>query len=392
MGKVVKMKAKKLDNKKIIIYTIIAVIVIALIIITVVYNSNKNFRNFMDKYIFFKDVSEENLPIIEIDYNSNTNVIPYGKNICVLKENTLTQYDLSGKEEKQVKIEISNPIYDVNGKYMVIGEKNNQKIYLINGDHIVWEGSIEGNLTKITVNKNGYVTAIVSGTTYKSVIITYNEKGSELFKSYLSSTIAVDACISPDNNNLAYAEISTSGTAIQSKIKVISVSEAKEKNTEPKFTYTASQGNLIMRIKYQDKNQLVCMYEDSIHIIQNDEDKELLKLNEDGKQIEFADINLDNFAFRSYEQSTGLFKADTIVEIKGTSSQKESVYTTENVAKDVKCYGNIIALNLGAEVEFVNTNGWLVKHYTSSQVIRDIVICDGLAGIIYRDKIELVTL
>ena len=99
MGKVINMKAKKLDNKKIIIYTIIALIVIALIIVTVVYNSNKNFRNFMDKYIFFKDVSEENLPIIEIDYNSNTNVIPYGKNICVLKENTLTQYDLSGKAE-----------------------------------------------------------------------------------------------------------------------------------------------------------------------------------------------------------------------------------------------------------------------------------------------------
>lgn len=387
MGKVVNMQTKKLNHRKVIITSIITVLVLACIIIAVIYNSNKGFRDFMDKYIFLKNVSEENLPIIELDYSSNKNVIPYGKYICILADNTLTQYNSLGKQEKQVKIEITNPIYDVNGKYLVIGEKNNQKIYLLNGDHIVWEGSIEGNLSKISVNKNGYVSAIVTGTTYKSVIIAFDEKGNELLKSYLYKTMAVDSCISPDNNNLAYAEVSTSGTNIQSKIKVISTAE-----TEPKFTYTANQGSLIMKLKYIDKNQLLCMYDDSIHVMKDDQDTEIMKLNENGKQINFADINLDNFAFRSYEQSTGLFKADTIVEMKSTSGQKESIYRTEDVAKTMKSYGNVIALNLGAEVEFINTSGWLIKRYISSQVIMDIVICDGTAGIIYRDKIELITL
>ena len=387
MGKVVNMQNKKLNHRKVIITSIITVLVLTCIIIAVIYNSNKGFRDFMDKYIFLKNVSEENLPIIELDYSSNKNVIPYGKYICILADNTLTQYNSLGKQEKQVKIEITNPIYDINGKYLVIGEKNNQKIYLLNGDHIVWEGSIEGNLSKISVNKNGYVSAIVTGTTYKSVIVAFDEKGNELLKSYSSKTIAVDSCISPDNNNLAYAEVSTSGTTIQSKIKVISTAE-----TEPKFTYTANQGSLIMKLKYIDKNQLLCMYDDSIHVMKDDQDTEIMKLNENGKQINFADINLDNFAFRSYEQSTGLFKADTIVEMKSTSGQKESIYRTEDVAKTIKSYGNVIALNLGAEVEFINTSGWLIKRYISSQVIMDIVICDGTAGIIYRDKIELITL
>lgn len=387
MGKVINIEPKKLNHKKVIITTLITIIVLIVIVIAVIYNSNKSFRDFMDKYIFLKNVSAENLPTIEIDYNSNTNIIPYGKYICILAENTLTQYNSMGKKEKQLKIEISNPIYDVNGKYMVIGEKNNQKIYLINGDHIVWENSIEGNLSKISVNENGYVSAIVTGTTYKSVIIAFDEKGNELLKSYSSRTIAVDSCISPDNNNLAYAEISTTGTTIQSKVKIISKDE-----TEPKFTYTAPQGNMIMRISYKNKDKLICMYEDSIHVIQNGEDTEILKLNEDGKQINFADINLNNFIFRSYEQSTGLFKADTIIEMKSINGQKENIYRTEGVAKSMESYGDIIALNLGAEVEFVNASGWLVKRYISSQVIRDIVICDGLAGVIYSDKIELITL
>ena len=174
-------KKKNAQKARIIIIVTIALLLVG--ILAVVYNANKDFRNFMDKYILRKNVTEENLPTIEIDYNSNTNIIPYGKYICILAENTLSQYNASGKKENEVKIEIGNPIYAVEGKYLVIGEKDNQKLYLVTGEHIVWEKNIEGNLAKVSVNKNGYVSAIVTGTTHKSVIITYDAKGNELFKS-----------------------------------------------------------------------------------------------------------------------------------------------------------------------------------------------------------------
>ena len=346
----------------------------------------------MDKHIFRKDVTEENVPIIEIDYNSNTNIFTYGKYICVLAENTLNEYSSSGKKEKEVKIEINNPIYDVNGKYLVIAENNSQKIYLISDDHVIWEKNIDGNLNKVTVNKNGYVCAIVTGTTYKSVIITFDEKGNELFKSYLSNTIAVDAYVSPDNSEFAYAEVNNSGTVIQSNIKIISIKDVKEKNTEAKYTYNAPQDSLILRIKYQDKNQLICMYDDGIHKFESGVDVELVKLNEDNPKITFADIELDGHIFRTYEKSTGIFSADTVVEIQNTSNGKENVYTIEEVAKAVSSYNNVIAINLGDEVYFVDTNAWLIKRYTSSQVIEKIILGDGVAGIIYRDKIEIVNL
>lgn len=383
-------KKKNAQKARIIIIVTIALLLVG--ILAVVYNANKDFRNFMDKYILRKNVTEENLPTIEIDYNSNTNIIPYGKYICILAENTLSQYNASGKKENEVKIEIGNPIYAVEGKYLVIGEKDNQKLYLVTGEHIVWEKNIEGNLAKVSVNKNGYVSAIVTGTTHKSVIITYDAKGNELFKSYLASTIAVDSAISPDNSELAYAEVNTTGTAVQSSIKIISIDAVKEKNTEAKYTYTAPQNNLIMRIQYQDKNALVAMYEDGIHLFQNGTDTEILKLVEEGKKITFADIKLNNHVFRTVEKSTGLFQADTIIEIKNINTQKENMYTAEEVVKSVESYKNIIAINLGTEVEFIDTNGWLAKRYTSTQVIRNIVIGDGLAGVIYRDKIELINL
>ena len=74
------------------------------------------------------------------------------------------------------------------------------------------------------------------------------------------------------------------------------------------------------------------------------------------------------------------------------SNKNVKQYTVESVAKDIYTYGNIIALNLGTEIEFVNTEGWLVKRYISNQEITNIVVSDNMAGIIYRDKIEIINL
>ena len=393
MKKVIEFKQnKKINKKKIGVIIAISILAILLVVTIILYNGNKNFRNFMDKYIFRKNVTEENIPMIEIDYDSNINIIPYNKYICILAENTLSQYNSSGKKEKEVKIEINNPIYDTENKYLVIGEKDNQKLYLISEDHIIWEKSIDGNLSRVTVNKNGYVCAIVTGTTHKSVIITYDEKGNELFKNYLSNTIAIDACISPDNSDLAYAEINYSGTAIQSNIKIMSIKEATKTDVEPKYIYNALKNQLVLKIKYQNKDNLICMYDDSIYKINNGQSYEILSLNEEINKITFADIELNDFIFRTYEKSTGIFSADTVVELKNISNDKETVYTVEEVVKSVDCSNNIMAFNLGNEVDFVNTSGWLVKRYYSSQVIKNIVLGDGVAGIVYRDKIELINL
>ena len=339
-------------------------------------------------------VTEEKLVAIPIDYDSNVNVIAYNKYICVLAENMLRQYNPSGELANEINLEISNPIYDIDNRYLLISEKNSSKIYLIQDTKILWEKQVDGKVDKLDVNKNGYVTVILSGTTYKSVIVTYDSKGNELFKTYRSNTIALDATVSLDNEYLAFAEISTLGTTIQSNIKIISIEKAKEENPSDYivYSYEAPAGSLITNIEYQNKNKLICIYDDSIHTIENDNDVEIMRLDEDNKTITNADIRLNNHIYRAIEKVSGLFQANTVVEIVNTENKKQIVYTVEAVAKKLYCYDNIIAINLGQEVEFINTNGWLIKKYTSSQDIKAITIGSDIAGIIYSDKVEIINL
>ena len=384
---------KTLNKKKVIFSIIILIIIIVLVIVSSLYITNTSFRETMDKYVFRKSITENNLDYIEIDTENSPNIFAYDKYIVTLEKNTLTQYSQSGKKEGSLEIQVSDPIFDAEGKYLVVAEKNKQKIYLIYNDNIVWEKDIEGNISKINVNKNGYTSVIISGTTYKSVIAVYDKEGKELFKTYLSSTVAVDSSISEDNKYMSFGEVNTSGTLIQSSIKTVSIEKAKQTPSDSIInTYDAEQNDLIINIQYQDKNRLICMYNSSIHIIKDGKDEVLVSLNEKDNNITFSDIELSSNAYRIIEKSAGLFKSNSTVEIYNTTSKKQNIYNFNGVAKKVYSYGNIIAIDLGSEVLFINMNGWLIKKYNSAQDIKNIVLTDNLAGIVYRDKIEFINL
>ena len=385
-------KIKELNRKKVLITTIISILLIALIIIVCVYMANKTFRDLIDKYVLMKNVTENNVTSISIDESESNYVFAYDKYICVFNQNTLTAYNSSGKKEYELKVEISNPIIDTNNRFLLIAEKQKQKIYLISGSNIIWENELEGNISRVSVNKNGYASVILTGTTYKSIIETFDNTGKEMFKTYLSSSIAMDSDISYDNKYLSFAEVSTEGTVLQSMIKTISIQKAKETPSESIISsITSPSGSTIINLKYQDGNKIVCMYDDSICSIENGETQELFNLEEEGQKISFADIELNNFAFRIIEKSV-LLSTDSTVELINTSSKKVNLYTLDSVVKEVYTYDDVVALNLGSEVHFIGTNGWLIKKYTSSQEVRNIVINSNFAGIVYRDKIEIIEL
>lgn len=382
---------QKVNKKKIIIAIIIAIIVVTAIITIGLYNTNKQARTWIDKNIFRKEIQQDKAVTIEIAENQDSNIYAFNKYIGILDKTKFTIYGNTGNKENELEIQISNPIFNSANRFLAIAENKGQKLYLITDKEITWEAEVEGNISQILVNKNGYVAVVIVDTSYKTVIKMYNPQGKELFNTYLSSTRAVDVSISNDNKYLAIAEIDTSGTIIQSNIKVVSIDKASTDPTNSLVnTYKSEENKLITSIKYQEKNKLVCMYTDSIHEIANEKDETLIESKD--KKVIFQSILLNGNACQIEEKSSGLFTADSQVNIINIDSKSIKQYTADSIAKELYTYGNIMALNLGTEIEFINTDGWLVKRYVANQEITNIVVSDNLAGIIYRDKIEIVNL
>lgn len=383
---------KKVNKKKVIISITIAIVLIIFITITIIYANNKNVRNWIDKNIFQKEKTQNNLPSIEIEESDNSSIYAFNKYIGVLNKNNFNIYDSTGKEENKLTLEITKPIFNDDNRYLAVAEEKGQKLYLIEDKDIIWEKEIEGNISQISVNKNGYVAVSIVDTLHKTVIAMYDNKGDELFKIFLKSTRVASTSISEDNKYLAIAEIDTSGTIIQSNIKIFSIDDVKN-NTEnsAEKVYNGENNDLITNIKYQEKDKLLCMYTDKITVIKTDETVDTLQEYGD-KKVSFASIDLSNASVTIEEKSSGLFTADSIVNIINSDNKSTSLYTAEAVTKEIYTKNNIIALNLGSEVEFINTSGWLLKRYIAEQEVTNIVLSNSIAGIVYRDKIEIINL
>ncbi len=384
-------KNKTINAKKIILSILISILIVVIIVMVALYITNDEFRNWIDVEIFRKEISQEGVTTIELDEGESSNIYAFNKYIGILSKNRLSLYGSSGEEETNLEVQITNPLFDSANRFLVIGESNGQKVYVIEDKEVAWESEVEGNISKVCVNKNGYVAVIMTGTSYKSEVQVFDPEGNSLFISFLSYTMAVDASISNDNKYLAIAEVDTSGTIIQSNIRITSIEKAR---TDPRNSdennYKSEQNKLIVNIAYQDKDRIVCMYTDTITIIENGQESVIFD-NKD-KKITAQSIDLeDNFA-TIQEESSGIFSANSVINIVNVDSKNTQNYTVETSVKEMYTKGNIIALNLGTEVEFINTGGWLVKRYVANQEVSNVTVSDNIAGIVYRDKVEIINL
>lgn len=374
-------------KKKIIIISG-AILIVALIVIISLYVANEPTREWIDTYILRKNVIEEDLPTIALE-NENANVYAYDNHIVVLQENNLVIYNSSGKEETTINVSITTPIFADSGNYLLVADKNGQNVYLIYNTSLQWQKTMEGNISAITVNENGAVGVVITGTTYKSVIVMYGITGDEEFKTYLSSTIAADVAISENSEYLSFAEIDTSGTIISSAVKTVSVEKAKNSPSEAIiYEYKPEENSLIVNIQY-DNQEIICQYDNTVYKMNEGNAQKLIDIDD---KTTFMDINLHNYICRIVETSSGILSSQYEAKIMNPDNKKENSYLLNSVPKSLYCNNDIIAINMGNQIEFINHNAWLIKSFVSSQSFKDVVLGKSVAGIIYRDRIEIISL
>ena len=380
-------KEKHFHSKfKIYILCILAIIIILLL---ATYTTNQNFRKFIDNKIFNKQVTENSLVSIEINSDDNPISFAYSNLIGIYAKNNLNIYNKNAEKIGTLTLNITSPIIGKNGKFLVIAEKNGSDFYVINNSSILWQSTVDGNISKISINPNGFVSIITSTSAYKSIVVVFDSTGNKLFTNYLpSSSYGVCTSISSNNSYLAIGEIDYSGTVIKSYVKIISIDLAQTNAKESIVYKKEISDNIITNIQYYDKENAICMLKDSVIKVSPKDSTELFKTNDN---ILFLDINVDNNISLIEKQSSGLFSYDYDLKFIKTNSSSENIYILENkLPKQVIADYNSIALNYGNSVDIIDKNGWLEKTYTSSQQIKDLIIGDKIVGIVYKDKIEII--
>lgn len=368
----------------------ITIIMIGIVFLVAIYTTNEDVRSYINRNILKNELTENSIKAIEISSENNLDIYAYSKYITVFEKNELKLYDSSSNNVKTLNVEISKPIMTSEESYLLIAESEGKTLYLIKDTDIVWKDEIDGSISKINVNENGYVSIIAKNNTYKSIIYVYNPDGTQLFKRYISSTLAISTDISKDNKYLVFGEVDYSGITVKSNIEIISMELAiKEPLNSTEKKYSAEQGKILIDVRYADNNKIIAMYDDSIIRYSGDEEKEIFKIE---KENIFVDIGLQNNIVSFAKESSGMFSFEYKVIIKNEESEKENIYVlNSSIPKKVITNKNIIGMNFGTEVKIINSNAWLLKEYKSSKQIKDLVLGTSIAGIVYKDKIEIIS-
>lgn len=376
--------------RKIALLIFILLIIIAIIVVISIYFFNTEFRQWCDENVLKKEIYQEDTKYIDLDGDENTQVYAYDKYICVFRKKTLEFYNRVGSQVDKIDLNINKAVFVTAGRYMAVCEENGQEFYLISGREKIYGNEVEGNISQINVSQNGYVSVVMSDASYKSIVNVYDKDGKEIFRTNLTSKV-VDVSISQDSKYVAIAEVDLSGIFIQSKIKIISVELAQTKTDEAIiYEYKAPTDKLIINIEYQEQNNLICMYNDSIEMLQEQNDNEIVNLK--NSKLIFMTIELSNKIALLEEVPTGDYTANTRVRIINPVTLKERQYTVNEVAKSIITSENKIAVNLGTELYIINKDGIMLKKYISETEINNVVMTDGLVGVIYRDKIQIINL
>lgn len=381
---------REINIRKIIITGIVVVLILAVVIIFSLYIAEEGFRKWVDINVLRKDISSESVVTVDLNVDKNNQIVCYNKYIGILNEKNLKIYNSAGENITDISVNINTAIFSTNDRYLAIAEKNGQELCVISDKTYLWTQKVDGEIQQICVNKNGYVILVTTDTTYKSIITVYDNSGKQLMRNFLSSSRVTDVSISDDNKYLAYSEIDTSGTLIKSSVKIISIEKAQSNSAESTiYTKEAETSKMILKIQYQENGELVCVYDDSINIVKDGYEQELIKKEDEAT---FVSGNLGNSIAYIKEEQRSAFNSSSTLNIVNTSSKQTYKYNFGEIAKEMYTTGNVIGINIGTEIYFVKTNGMLIKKYTSNQEITNVMITNNIAIIIYKDRIEVINL
>ena len=134
------------------------------------------------------------------------------------------------------------------------------------------------------------------------------------------------------------------------------------------------------------------MYDEHIDMLKEGQNTELINLI--NEEVLFADINLSSKIIKIKKVSDGFLNTSMQMQIINSNNINDiNEYIFESTPKKIYTQGNMIGINLGTNVMFINDSGWLVKKYESRrEEIQNIVMCDEIAGVISKNKIYIISL
>ena len=287
----------------------------------------------------------------------------------------LTCFDKNGDTKWMKEIQASDPILKTADNYILVAEKKGKKVYLFNGEKLLWEDVSENQIVSADVSKNGDVVIVSDKGNYKGVVTVVNRNGEVVFRWNSGKYEIIDADISPTSSTLAVAMLNTDVGA-DTKISFFNI---KEKES---FNSSDITDSLVFDIEFSDE------------MLSAVADNKIIGINAEGKikwTKEHENKIMHRYSFADDGSKLCVFDNDNLSEISIISNRgsEKASFESEAFPECIDIFGGHLLYNHERKLYYSGLSGKNPKKYNCTRDIYNLLILDsGSLAVVYNSSIE----
>jgi len=309
------------------------------------------------------------LSSIEFDYDANLNPV-FGTHkgyIVKCSRDNIIYMDSNGNEQWTYPLSLKNPVLKTAGSYLLVADYGAKNILTFSGKEMRWEKELDNNIINADINSKGYVAVVHGEERSRGAVSVYNRQGMNCFTIGKAEYFILSSKVSKEAKSVFINSVDTSGISTNTVLEFADLSG----NLSGKKI--VKEDAVFPSLWFMENDNLFAVG-DSMFMILDKNYNEIMQYTVKGKI--FSSCVADGkyaVVAANPEESTGIFESGSSgVWIYNDKGEKISEYNLKGEVRNLASYEDVIAVNSGNKLRFINLEGDLLAEYSSKDDIKEV--------------------
>lgn len=271
-----------------------------------------------------------------------------------------------GQEIWSINASFNNPLVKSNGVELMIADLGGRDLYVIRDKTVKWNNRIDNSIINADIGKGGYVAVVQQAKGYKGMIKVFDPLGVEMFYRKIADYFVLGVQVAPSSEQLVMNSVDTSGINIKPSLQFFDMLGNPFAAKEP------VKDVIFPSVWYLNDDSLLAV-SDSLLVFYDKERNE--KWRKEFSRIYSSNVVLGKYlviAVESENKPGMLGGASSEILFFNSKGNKTAACEVEAGVRNLRVCSDIIAVNTGREVYFIDTKGKLIGKYSSKHEILDV--------------------
>ncbi len=325
-------------------------------------------RDLLDRNFFNQDSVYE-VSSAEYEYDANLSTV-FGTHkgyIVKCTRDSLIYIDANGNEQWSFPVSLNNPVLKTSGSYLLVADYGAKMILVFSDKNMEWEKEIDNNIINAEISPKGYVAVVHGDERSRGAVTVYNRQGMKCFTVGRAKNFVLSSKISDSGKNVFINSVETSGISTNS---ILEFADISGKMLDVKLT---KDNTIFPSLWFMDNDNLLAVG-DSMFMMLDKGFTEKWQQAVNGKI--FSSCVADGkyaVVAANPEDKTGIFESGSSgIWVYDSSGKKFSEYNIKGEVKNLASYEDIIAINTGNKLRFIDIDARLLAEYTSKDSINEV--------------------